>query len=150
MSKPALVLIVLTTLCPGMALAQETLNKCFDTKGQVTYTNKPCLNAREVQKMEIDPAPIPSQPRAEAVFVRPVTPAPKPAPAKIQLETYRTNGKSAHHSGSKQCDPLSDKLGQILDKMDNARRKGYSQDQMNKWNDETRALESKKQQAGCF
>ena len=34
--------------------------------------------------------------------------------------------------------------------MDEARRKGYTQAQMNKWNQEIKALKRKKQQSGCF
>jgi hypothetical protein len=34
--------------------------------------------------------------------------------------------------------------------MDKAHRKGYTQDQMDKWNQEVKSLERKKQQSGCF
>ena len=155
MRLPAPFLIVLTALCPAFASAQATLNKCIDAQGQVTYTNKPCLNAHEVRKVEIDPAPIPDQPRAGTENVQHAKPAvakplPGPAPATIQLETRQTNGKAVQRSPAGQCDALSDKLGRVLDKMDQARRKGYTQEQMDKWNEETRELERKKQQAGCF
>jgi len=51
-----------------MALALHagaaTLNKCIDAKGQVTYSNLPCHNAREVRTVEIDPAPQPDPVRS--------------------------------------------------------------------------------------
>lgn len=155
MRLPAFVLLTLIALCPPIAAAQATLNKCIDAQGAVTYTNKPCSNPREAHKVEIDPAPVPERPRVEPAQAQPAKPAaakplPSPAPATIQLETRRSTGKPARHSSGKQCDTLSDKLGRVLDKMDQARRKGYTQDQMNQWNDEVRELERKKQQSGCF
>lgn len=154
MRLPAFVLLALISLCPPIAAAQATLNKCIDAQGAVTYTNKPCSNPRGAHKIEIDPAP--ARPRVEPARAQPATPAaaqplPSPAPAAIQLETQRApknikpTGKSAQ-----QCDTLSDKLGRVLDKMDQAHRKGYSQEQMNGWNEEVRELERKKQQSGCF
>lgn len=155
MRFPALALLVLTALPPAFAAAQSTLNKCIDARGLVTYTNKPCSNPREAHKVEIDPAPLPDRPRVEPAQVQPAKPAavkplPSPAPATIQLETQRTTGKPTQPRSAKQCDTLSDKLGRVLDKMDQARRKGYTQDQMNGWNEEVRELERKKQQSGCF
>ena len=155
MPFPALILFTLISLCPVLAAAQATLNKCIDAKGAVTYTNKACSNPRETHKVEIDPAPVPDRPLVEPAQVKPVKtaadkPLPSPAPATIQLETQRTTGKSAQHSSGKQCDALSDKLGRVLDKMDQARRKGYTQKQMNGWDEEARELERKKQQSGCF
>ncbi|OZA47528.1 MAG: hypothetical protein B7X81_05215 [Hydrogenophilales bacterium 17-61-76] len=94
----------------------DSLNKCIDAQGQVTYSNLPCRNAREVRAVEIDPIPLPD----------PIKP---PVRAK---------------------DALTDKLGTVFDKMDQARRKGYTQEQMNKWNQEIKSLETKKQQSGCF
>lgn len=156
MRLPAFVLLTLISLCPPIAAAQTTLNKCIDAQGAVTYTNKPCSNAREVHKVEIDPTPVPERPRVESPQVQPVKPAaaqplPSPAPATIQLETQRAP-KSIKPSGksAQQCDTLFDKLGRVLDKMDQAHRKGYSQEQMNGWNEEVRELERKKQQSGCF
>ena len=158
MRIPALFLLILTALYPTFAAAQATLNKCIDARGLVTYTNKPCVNAQEVHKVAIDPAPTPERPRAEPAQVQAVKPeaVPAPAPAAIHLETQRIpNGispakKSAQQSSAKQCDALSDKLGRVLDKMDQARRKGYTQKQMDDWNEEVHALEQKKQQSGCF
>ena len=144
-----------------MALAfhagAATLNKCIDAKGQVTYSNLPCHNAREVRTVEIDPAPQPDPVRSPP----PSKPAaPKPAatdaaashdePATLKLETRRIPAKPVTHASTRQCDALTDKLGRISDKMDQARHKGYTQKQMDAWNQEVHDLERKKQQAGCF
>lgn len=155
MRFPALSLLLLTLLCPAYAAAQSTLNKCIDAKGTVTYTNKPCINARKTETIEIDPAPIPDKPRIKPVVVpeaEPVHPEPVASPAAptIKLETQRTPKKAALDATSKKCDTLSDKLGKALDKMDQARRKGYTLEQMNKWNEDVRELERQKQQSGCF
>lgn len=159
MRFPALILLALSVLCPPAVLAQATLNKCIDAQGQITYSNQPCRNARESHTVVIDPPPIPDKPHVQVAPTPPATPAAAkaiPEPATTQLETRQivksTNpsGKSAQNLSAKQCDALSDKLGKALDKMDQARRKGYTLEQMNKWNEEVRELERKKQQSGCF
>ena len=147
-----------TALLLASSAQAATLNKCIDAMGQVTYSNLPCRNAHKTQAVEIDPAPAPDP-------VKPAAPkpvAPKAAPVKVapvktppesdsapQVSSY-SNGKPAKPASARQCDSLSDKLGSILDKMDEARRKGYTQEQMNKWNQEIQSLEAKKQQSGCF
>lgn len=155
-----------------------SLNKCVDVYGKVTYSNLPCKGANEVRKIEIDPAPpvriappapAGSQPSAPAqaalpgalkpevpVYIlpekSPVARVPKasaaPAEKKVEIK-LETFGAPKKHSQSN-CDTLSDKLGLVLDKMDAARRKGYTQKQMDDWNSEIKTLERKKQQAGCF
>ncbi|MBT9568187.1 MAG: DUF4124 domain-containing protein [Thiobacillus sp.] len=155
MSTPARALLVLIlTLNAPSAWAQATLNKCIDARGLVTYTNKPCVNAQEMRKLEIDPAPVPDQPRPEVPTNKPLMPAiemSKPS-GSVQIETRKTvAGKPVvEKSAGGQCDILSDQLGRVLDKMDQARRKGYTQAQMDKWNEQTRELERKKQQSACF
>jgi hypothetical protein len=160
MHFPAIVLLVLTALCPAVAAAQTTLNKCIDAQGLVTYTNKPCINAREVHTVEIDPAPTPDRPQIKASQAPASKPAAtKPAPNSSVLgrsEVQRTQKRispakiPAKLPSAKTCDALSDKLGRTLDKMDQAHRKGYTLDQMDKWNEEVRDLERKKQLSGCF
>ena len=149
--------LIALTLAAGAEAA--TLNKCIDAKGEVTYSNLPCRNAKEVHKLEIDPEPQPDPVRAQPVQAQAAQPekpaAPKPAAptkesAPIRLETRRTTGKPVSQASTRQCDTLSDKLGRVFDKMDLARRKGYTQEQMDKWNLEVKDLERKKQQAGCF
>jgi hypothetical protein len=157
-------LIALAGMAATLALAASvnaaTLNKCIDAKGKVTYSNLPCRNARVAREMEIDPAPLPEPVRSQPARAQ-VRPAPaKPAAPKavasssetapIRLETQRTTGKPAPHASSRQCDALTDKLGRVFDKMDLARRKGYTQKQMDGWNQEVKDLERKKQQSGCF
>ena len=135
------ILFSMCALFSAQAWAQSTLNKCIDTQGKVTYSNLPCRDAREARKVEIDPVPQPDRAAAQP---------PAPKPAAVRLETQRSTGKPAPRASAQQCDTLSDKLGRVLDKMDQARRQGYSQEQMNKWNEEVRELERKKQQSGCF
>lgn len=152
-----LALLALPALFPAGASAQATLNKCIDTQGKVTYSNLPCRNAREASKVEIDPAPLPDPVRSQPVQTQ-APPAPAAAkaaagptePPSIRLETRRTTGKPAVRASASQCDALTDKLGRVFDKMDAARRKGYTQEQMDKWNEEVKELERKKQQSGCF
>lgn len=139
-----------------------TLNKCIDAKGNVTYSNLPCRNARETQAVEIDPPPKPEKVKPAPAPARVAKPAPTqvmpeqpttslPAekPAAIRIET-QSAGKPAPRLSARQCDSLSDKLGKIFDQMDQARRSGYTQQQMDKWNREAQELERKKQQSGCF
>jgi hypothetical protein len=158
----------LTILALTSSAGAATLNKCFDAKGQVTYSNLPCRNARETRTLEIDPAPLPDPVRSQSVEAQPVQAPPIQArPAKpvvstkepaatIQLETRRTpmginsTDKPATRASAQQCDTLTDKLGRVFDRMDQARRKGYTQAQMDKWNQEVKDLERQKQRAGCF
>ncbi len=131
-----------------------TLNKCIDAQGKITYSNLPCRNAQEVRTVEIDPTP-PSPVPARAPAAKPVTATKQEAAARaesstLRLDTQRASGKPAARAPKRQCDAIADKLGNVLDKMDQARRKGYTQEQVNAWNEQIRALERKKQQAGCF
>lgn len=157
----ALIMLALPTLLPAVAGAQTTLNKCIDAQGKVTYSNLPCRNARETRAVEIDPAPRPDpvrSPPAPAQPAKPPSAKPPAAPpaaapretAPIQLETRRTTGKPPVRTSARQCDAIADQLGSVLDKMDQARRKGYTQEQMDKWNREISELERKKQQSNCF
>lgn len=153
MRPGTLILLSLATVLPAAASAQATLNKCIDTQGKVTYSNLPCRNAKEARTVEIDPAP-PAAPRKPPSSPPAVQPPPRPAPAaapgEVHLEVRQTSGKPAPRVSARQCDALSEKLGNVLDKMDQARRKGYTPEQMNAWNEEARELERKKQQSGCF
>lgn len=152
-----IVLIGMATLATGVEAA--TLNKCIDAQGQVTYSNLPCRNAQEVRMVDIDPAPQADPVRSAPVQAQPVQPA-KPAepklenapkvPAQIRLETRSTTDRLPARISAKYCEFLTHKLGQVFDKMDEARRKGYTQEQMNAWDQEVKELERKKQQSGCF
>ncbi|MDZ7596110.1 MAG: DUF4124 domain-containing protein [Thiobacillus sp.] len=149
----ALVLFALPALLPAGASAQATLNKCIDAEGKVTYSNLPCRNAREARKVDIDPAPTPDQARPAPAPVEPEAPKAVPAPnetATLRLDTQRTTGKPAARVSASQCDALTDKQGRVFDKMDQARRKGYTQKQMDAWNLEVQDIERKKQQSACF
>ena len=158
------------------SVGAASLNKCVDAYGKVTYSNLPCKGANEVRKIEVDPAPpvrvvppapivapalppaaLPDLPKADVpVYVLPEKPpvviAPKSnaaSPEKKAEIKFETLGGPKKQSQTN-CDTLSDKLGLILDKMDAARRKGYTQKQMDDWNSEIQTLERKKQQSGCF
>ena len=136
------------------SLHAASLNKCVDVYGKVTYSNLACQGAQQARKVEIDPAP----PVPKMVVPTPVAPMPvavipelEQAPdeknSTVKLETFGTAPKK---QASNLCDTLTDKLGLVLDKMDAARRKGYTQAQMDKWNLDIKELERKKQQASCF
>jgi hypothetical protein len=163
---PVLVLITLCAGFPAIAGAQTTLNKCIDARGAVTYSNLPCKDAREVKKVEIDPAPptpaetpkaapatTPARPAAPAKAAPRVPPSkPVPAAPAIRLEPQSAPRKPAVLAPSAgQCETISEQLGRLLDKMDQASRKGSaSPAQMKAWNEEVRELERKKQQSACF
>lgn len=142
--------LALAAVLPATAAAEATLNKCIDAHGRVTYSNLPCPKSRTAQKIEIDPAP--PVPAAAAATGKPASSKRVPArpPAHLQLEAERTPEQPAPRVSTRQCDALTDKLGRLLDKMDQARRQGYTLEQMNRWNAEVRELERKKQQSGCF
>lgn len=140
--------LALAALLPATAAAEATLNKCIDAQGRVTYSNLPCPKSRTAQKIEIDPAP--PVPAAAAEKPAPARRAPARPPAPLQLKAERTSEQPAPRVSTRQCDALTDKLGRLLDKMDEARRQGYTLEQMNRWNAEVRELERKKQQSGCF
>jgi hypothetical protein len=152
----AMILAVLPILFPAAATAQASLNKCIDAEGKVTYSNLPCRNARETRAVAIDPAPLPDPVRAQPAAGKPVAPAERKPdasatpPAPIKLETRSVPSKPVSRASPSQCDALTEKLGKALDKMDQARRKGYTQAEMDGWNQEVKDLERKKQQSGCF
>ncbi len=107
------------------AWAQATLNKCIDAQGKVTYSNLPCKNAREAKRVEIDPPPTPPVAAKPAPRPQPAAAKPLAADAPLQLETRQASGKPS--ATGKQCDSLSEQLGRVLDRMDEARRKGYNE-----------------------
>lgn len=149
-------LIVTLSVIAGAAHG-TSLNKCLDVYGKVTYSNLPCKGANEVRKVEIDPAPpvqnvvpVAVLPRADTPDYLPISATSSLPPQKkaaIKLETF---GATPKKNSQNTCDTLTDKLGLVFDKMDAARRKGYTQKQMDQWNSEIKSLERKKQQTGCF
>jgi hypothetical protein len=142
----------LAALSPAQAGAQATLNKCTDAQGRVTYSNLPCPKSKTAQQIDIDPAPPAPPPAAKAAPEKraPARRAPADTPAQLELEPGRTPAKPAARGSTRQCDTLTEQLGRVLDKMDHARRHGYTLQEMDRWNLEARELERKKQQAGCF
>ncbi len=152
----AAVLVALAALSAPAAATQATLNKCIDAKGKVTYSNLPCRNAREARTVEIVPPPAPDASRPIPSAAQPARRAPPDTAARpsqgatLQLETRKTNGTPSSRVSPRECDTLTDKLGRVFDKMDQGRRKGYTQAEMDAWNQEVKTLERKKQQSGCF
>jgi hypothetical protein len=151
--------LIVLTAAAGLALTSsaeaDTLNKCIDAQGKVTYSNLPCRNAKEVHRLEIDPAPLPDpapkQPiRGHTTPTQPARQDAQPVPEAKPPSKGKSPSKAALKSSARECDSLSEKLGNVLDTMDKAHRKGYTQEQMDKWNQEVKKLESKKQQSGCF
>lgn len=89
-------------------------------------------------------------PLSQLLFRHPSrNPRPRNLPP-IRLETRRTSAPPPSRASASKCDALTNKLGQIFDKMDQARRKGYTQKQMDAWNLQVKELERKKQLSGCF
>ncbi len=129
------------------AVHAASLNKCLDIYGKVTYSNLPCKGAQQVRKIDIDPAPPVPKMVAPVTVLTELEPAPAEKNGTVKLETFGTAPKK---KPGNTCDTLTDKLGLVLDKMDAARRKGYTQKQMDQWNTDIKELELKKQQAGCF
>jgi hypothetical protein len=151
--------LIVLTAAAGLALTSgaeaDTLNKCIDAQGRVTYSNLPCRNAKEVHRLEIDPAPLPDpapkQPiRGHTTPTQPARQDAQPVPEAKPASKGKSASKGALKNSARECDSLSEKLGSVLDAMDKAHRKGYTQEQMNKWNQEVQKLESKKRQSGCF
>jgi len=150
-------LIMLTgmaVLALAASVQAATLNKCIDAQSKVTYSNLPCRNAQEAHKLEIEPSPLPEPARAQPSRTQSTQSQPAQS-QNAQPEAERpskgnTSSKPVAGSSARECDSLSSKLGSVLDKMDKAHRKGYSQAEMDKWNQEVKNLESKKQQSGCF
>ena len=142
-----LVTVILLAGTIVSSVQASSLNKCVDVYGKVTYSNLVCAGAQQVRKVDIDPAP-PAPKMPAPVAVVPEFPhVPVEKNGVVKLETFST---AAKRKTAKHCDKLTDKLGLILDKMDAARRKGYTQSQMDKWNLEIKNLEHQKQQASCF
>ena len=144
--------VILGSLFLGLAtgtLHAASLNKCTDIYGKVTYSNLACAGAAKARTVEIDPAP--PVPKAAAPKLKPEK-SPVENDGVVKLETFTSSHKKSatKKNASNNCDMLTDKLGLVLDKMDAARRSGYTQKQMDGWNLEIKELERKKQQAGCF
>lgn len=142
-------LLSITLALAASAPQAANLNKCIDAYGKVTYSNLPCKGARQVRTVEIDPAPPVPPPSVPKVDMHKSAPADAPdkKTGAVKLETF---GAAAKKNAGSSCDTLTDKLGRVLDKMDAARRKGYTQKQMDDWKLDIQTLERKKQQAGCF
>jgi hypothetical protein len=72
------------------------------------------------------------------------------APSAQETATAHPSRKKPQHNNAKQCNALTNQLGSVMDKMDAARRQGYTIQKMDAWNQTIKTLERKKQQANCF
>lgn len=150
MQYALLIAVSLIMPLPRAAVA-DSLNKCIDADGRITYSNLPCTDSREVHKLAIDPPPQPAPlPKAQPARPERAHTGVPAAASEPRLETHRSPGKAATQATANKCNSIADKLGRVFDKMDTARRQGYTQAQMNDWNQQIRDLERQKQQAGCF
>jgi len=90
--------IALLTACLAALLAHgaaaDSLNKCIDAQGKITYSNLPCRNAREARKLEIDPAPLPDPAPAKS-RVRAAKPVPAPLPDNAGRNVSRRRPRSS-------------------------------------------------------
>lgn len=144
-------LILLASLCLNLP-AHATLYKCQDTDGRVTYTNLPCEQNGLKETKVVTPPP----PPAEASPVRPVvSPESRPAGNQPSDHDRKNSGttlqliKSPEPRGNK-CAQLNDAMGKVMDDMDAARRKGYTQKQEAEWNARLKKLQADKNKHGCF
>ncbi len=149
--RHTLLLVTSLIALSSTGAAAGSLNKCIDTNGQVTYSNLPCGGSQEARKLAIDPAPLP-EPVQTRSKVSPAKPAAIANPTNDAAATPETrhSKKSPVQVSAGKCNTLAEKLGRVIDKMDTARRQGYTQAQMDDWNQQVRDLERQKQQAGCF
>ena len=136
---------VLAALLLPPAAAAASLNKCVGATGEVTYSNLPCRGAQHVEAVPIDPPA--EQPAG-------IKAAPVATPA-LDRDSGRkdasgTSVRRVTTGETRRCDAIAEKLGRVLDTMDQARRKGYTLEQADKWGREIKDLQRKKQQAGCF
>jgi len=153
MPPPLLLAGSLLLLMPLVAAA-STLNKCVEANGMVTYSNLPCKNAREVHKLEIDPPPQPdpvrNAPKARAIKPERAVPEHADSNNEPKAKTRHSPSQSDTRAHANKCNTIAERLGRVLDKMDAARRQGYTQEQMDSWNRQVKDFERQKQQSGCF
>jgi hypothetical protein len=130
------------------------LFKCVNAAGEATYSNLPCgkfPGMKEVKTIEADPGP--------PVSDLPISVSKKKTPdedgikepkksARERAETRRV--LKAERAEKNKCDKISDQISDVMDKMDVARRKGYTIKQENEWNDKIRELNARKNRMNCF
>ena len=141
--------------------AHATLYKCLDNAGKVTYTNLPCDKSGLKESSIIPPPPPPADTTAPAPQDKAptaATPASRPVPksnAKPAEAPAANSGVSVQLNTTQQapggkCARLDDTIGQVMDEMDEARRKGYTAQQEAAWNARIKKLQAEKNKLGCF
>ena len=145
-----LLLLFFLTALPAQA---EQLYKCLDAGKHVTYSNLPCSKfpgLKEAKIIEAEPAP-PASEQARAL-AREAAPAPKlkagKKTASERAETKRV--LKAERAEKSKCDKLSDQIGEVMDKMDAARHRGYTATQETEWKQKIQELTAKKTRLNCF
>jgi hypothetical protein len=141
----------------GLPAQAEQLHKCLDAEKHVTYSNFPCSKfpgLKEAKTIEAEPAPPPSE-QARAT-------AREDAAAAASVPKLKTGKKTASeraeaHRAQKaeraeksKCSKLSDQIGEVMDKMDAARHKGYTAKQETEWKQKIQELTAKKTRLNCF
>jgi len=150
-------LLLCSAACFLSLPAHATLYKCQDGSGKVTYTNLSCDKSGLKETRIIPPAPPPAEPVASLPAAKKseaasesVSDEKQPAkPVKKQGGTSLQLIKS-QESSDKKCAKLNDTLGNTMDEMDAARRKGYTAKQEAEWNAKLKKLQADKNKLGCF
>ena len=150
-------LLLCSAACLLSLPAQATLYKCQDGSGKVTYTNLSCDKSGLKETRIIPPAPPPAEPVASLPAAKKseaasesVSDEKQPAkPGKKQGGTSLQLIKS-QESSDKKCAKLNDTLGNTMDEMDAARRKGYTAKQEAEWNAKLKKIQADKNKLGCF
>lgn len=143
-------------LCLAALPAQaEQLYKCVDAEKHVTYSNLPCSKfpgLKETKTIAAEPAPPTSEPaRATA---REAAAAPESG-TRAEKKTARERAETkrvlkAERAEKTKCAKLSEQIGQVIDKMDTARHKGYTVKQEAEWKQKIEDLNAKKARLNCF
>ena len=146
-------LLILFCLFVPLA-AQADLFKCVDNAGKVTYTNLPC-SKMGLTETKVIPPPPPVTRQAKPAAVMAEKPTNDGAVTERGTNPKKKKEKSvqtAHpqESNRKKCTQLKEKMGQIMDQMDAARRQGYTAKQEAAWDTRLRELQAEKNRLGCF
>ncbi len=133
--------------------AHATLYKCMDHAGKITYTNLPCDKNGLKESGIIPPPPPPADTPVSAPQDKaPVAGKPSgkstdkpPASNSVSVQLH-----APQQSSGEKCVRLDDTIGQVMDEMDEARRKGYTLQQEAAWKARIKKLQAEKNKHGCF
>ncbi len=143
----------------GLPAQAEQLYKCLDAGKQVTYSNLPCSKfpgLKEAKTIQAEPAPPASeQARASARETAAAAAAAPEPKVKAGKKTANERGETkrvlkAERAEKSKCNKLSDQIGEVTDKMDAARHKGYTAKQEADWKQRIQELTAKKNRLNCL